>query len=809
MHNSAPAADRPPWFAIALLSCCALAYEILLTRLFSMVHWSSLVGLIISLALLGYGASGTFLALLRERLLPRFELTFTLNALLFSISSIAAFQLAQRLPLNPVELAWDYRQLLYLGGIYLLLAIPFFAVANCIGLTLGRFRNTINSIYAADLAGAGIGAAGIVGLLFLVTTENALLYIAIGGALAASLSALELRSRQRTAYGIASLATALCIVMTPSQWRQALPAEYKDLSQTLAASGAEVVQQQSNPLGMTTLVDNRVAPLRYAPGLSLASPHSPPIQTAVFSDGDFAGALYSQAKEQDFLGYLGSALPYYLLSGPRVLLIGADDGTATAQAIAMDASRIDLVEHNPFLIRLLKERLSAQPAEERTVALHQGAFRQYLLAQGRRYDLVQLGVAGGLGQTSGLQAQRENYLHTVESVAATLQRLHPDGLLATTRGLRLPPRDSLKFTATAIDALERLGVEDPSGHLAVIRGWNTVTILVSPSPLTAARRQAIRQFSSSRMFDLVYLPDITEDELNRFHRLDTPRLNRGITTLLKGERETFIDDYPFNITPATDDRPYFDRFTRLSGVIDLYRHPGRTGLAHIDWGVGFLLIALLLALVSSLLLILLPLALWHNRPASNRGRTFTYFSAIGLAFLFVEIAFIQKLNLFLGSPFYATAAVLGGFLAFAGLGSYLSRPLCASLGIRKTLLLSLGTIVIMGCVSIWLLPHLLEGLAGMAMPWRIAASLLIQAPLAVAMGMPFPIGMTVVGEQRPEQLPWAWGINGCASVISALLAVLLAMEIGFSGLIMIAVLLYIIAFLGLPPVSSANRCTNP
>ncbi|MES9963637.1 MAG: spermidine synthase [Candidatus Sedimenticola sp. 20ELBAFRAG] len=794
---------RPPWLAIALLSSCALAYEVLLTRLFSLVHWHSLVGLIISLALLGYGASGTFLSLLQERLLPRFETAFTLNALLFGITSTGAFHLAQQLPLNPVELAWDHQQALYLAAAYLLLAIPFFAVANCIGLTLGRFRESINRIYAADLVGAGAGALSIVLLLFLVPADKALQFISVTGALAGGLGVLESRSGNRLGYS--TLAVALCLALIPAQYRHATPAPYKDLSQALAASGSEVLQVSSNPLGVTTVMDNSIAPLRYAPGLSLASPHTPPSQPGIYSDGDFSGTLYQPTAASSHLDFLSSALPYHLLHAPRVLVIGAHDGTAAAQAVTLGAVRVDLVESNPFLVRLMEKRVAQIPPGEPQIALQQGAYRHYILASSVRYDLIQLSVADGLGESSGLQAQQENYLYTVESFTNSLDRLSPQGILAITRGLRMPPRDSLKLTAIALEALARHQVTAPSLHLAMIRSWNTVTLLVSRSPLSEQSIEKIRQFSRSRMFDLAYVPGMEPGELNRFHRLDSPYFNQGIKALLGEERERFMDNYRFRIEPATDNSPFFNRFTRLSGLRDLYTQPGRTGLAHIDWGVGLLLAALLLAMISSLALILLPLVIRRekHRPGANRNRwrILVYFGAIGLAFLFIEIAFIQQLHLFLGNPLYATATVLGGFLGFAGLGSYLSRRFALSVNMGRILMIILISILLMCGVNLWLLPQLLPLLADLTTPWRVITCLALLSPVATAMGMPFPLGLRSLAEESPGQIPWAWGINGCASVISALLAVLLAMEIGFSGLMMIAALLYGVAFANFPSVS--------
>ena len=176
---------RVPLFSIALTSASALAYEILLMKLFSIIQWHHFAYMIISLALLGYGASGTFLALFRERLLNRFPSAYITNITLFALSSLLCFILAQQIPFNPLEVLWETKQLLWLFGLYLLLALPFFFAANAVGLAFIRYKENISAVYGADLIGAGLGSLGILGLLYLFFPAFILELISLAGLLAA------------------------------------------------------------------------------------------------------------------------------------------------------------------------------------------------------------------------------------------------------------------------------------------------------------------------------------------------------------------------------------------------------------------------------------------------------------------------------------------------------------------------------------------------------------------------------------------------------------------------------------------------
>ncbi len=668
-----------PGVSVALISAAALAYEVLLMRLFSIIQWHHFAYMIISLALLGYGASGTFITLAGPFLLRRFNRSYWLCLALFGLSAVACYLLAQRLPFNAEEVLWDWRQPLRLLALYLLLALPFFFAACGLALALTRYGKDVSRIYAADLLGAGAGSLGIVLLLFGVVPGTALKFIGALGPLSAFVATRELRMAQRRWPVMALLGAALLIAL-PGTWLELQISPYKGLPQTLRITGTRVIAERSSPLGLLTVVDSPRIPLRHAPGLSLLASAPIPAQLGLFTDADSMTAINQNPRQQrlDYLEALTSALPYYLAEPKHVLVLGAGGGTEVQQALNHGVPRVDAVELNPQVIELVRDDFgdyAGRLYERDGVQVHIADARGFIRESRERYDLIQISLLDAYGASSaGLYALNESYIYTVEALRDYLKRLTPGGCLAISRWIKLPPRDSLKLFATAVRTLRENGVAAPAQQLALIRGWQTSTLLVKNTPFTAREIAKMRDFCKARAFDVAWYPGMTEAEANRFNILEQPYFFRAATALSGSDAADFMARYKFYITPATDDRPYFFHFFKWEILPEILALRGQGGLPLLEAGYLVMVATLLQAIVFSSLFILLPL--WMLRrvtpapPSEIRPiRIVLYFFAIGLAFLFIEIAFIQKFILFLHHPLYAVATVLTAFLVFAGLGS--------------------------------------------------------------------------------------------------------------------------------------------
>jgi hypothetical protein len=563
---------RPPLVAVAVLSAAALAYEVLLTRLFSIVLWHHFAYMMISVALLGYGAAGTFVALARGALLARYAGVFVGGAAGFGVLAVAGFVLAQRIGFDPLELLWDPLQPLRLLAIYALLFLPFFSAAIALCLTYARFGTAAPLVYSYDIGGAGIGSLAILAALFALPPSDALKLTGALGLAAAALAAFGCGLRPR-AIGATLLAAAVALPLAlPADWTRLVASEYKSLAQTLQIAGARVVAERSSPLGVITVVASPDVPFRHAPGLSLNAPGEPPPQLGVFVDGDGPSALVrydGRRAPLAYLDYLTSALPYHLLERPRVLVLGAGAGADVLQATTLGAGSVDAVELDPRMIELVERYFgdySGRPYSLPNVRVHVAEARGFVARQPGRFDLVEVALLDAFGASSaGLYALSESYLYTVEALEAYLDRLAPGGMLAITRWISLPPRGVLKLFATAAAALERRGVGEPGRQLALVRSWKTATLLVKNGAFTPAEIAAIEAFCRARSFDADYFPGVRPEDANRYNVLATSWFHDGAVALLGAQRDAFVARYKFAIAPATDDRPYFFRFFRSRG----------------------------------------------------------------------------------------------------------------------------------------------------------------------------------------------------------------------------------------------------
>ncbi len=324
---------------------------------------------------------------------------------------------------------------------------------------------------------------------------------------------------------------------------------------------------------------------------------------------------------------------------------------------------------------------------------------------------------------------------------------------------------------------------------------------------TPAQIATTRAFADRYGFDPVWLPGIKAEEVNRFQQLNIAHYHLTAKRILNDEPVG-----PYDYSGASDDRPFPYRFSSWSQIREAMRGNQPDHARQIDIALLAASLTLLVAGLFSVILILLPLIAVRRETAampesSIRLRVLVYFGLTGIAFLFVELGLIQHLQLFLDQPLFATVIVLASFLFFAGLGSLSAQRLDE--GHEHTALrIAVWTIALMGIAYVLLLPGLLNRLADQHLALRIAIVLVLIAPLALAMGVPFSLGLRRFGSISPGSIGWAWGINGCASVISAAGAPLYALTWGFSGLVLTAVAAYLLLPLALPRHRQAVSATS-
>ena len=387
-----------PAAAIATLSSATLALEVLLVRSLSIILWHQFAAMVISMALLGYGMSGTVLSLAAVRMEPMARLMFVIGALGFALLVPASVSMAGTLPLNVLELVWDPRQSGYLILLYLLLSLPFACAAIAIGLALTVARRSVGAVYRSDLLGAAVGAIGIIGALFLLPIASCLKVIAALAGIAALLAMPTARTAAAVALVLATVA------LWPAPWLTPQPSPYKELSQALRVPGARIAAERSSPLGQLTVVESPHVPFRYAPGLSLNATVEPPEQLGVFTDAGGMTAITRFDGRLAPLAYLGqqtSALALALRPGSRVLVLGAGGGADVLLALRFNADRIDAVELNPQLVGLVQGPFASFAGDlyrHPRVRVHLGEARHYAEVSRDRYDVVLISLLDSLAR---------------------------------------------------------------------------------------------------------------------------------------------------------------------------------------------------------------------------------------------------------------------------------------------------------------------------------------------------------------------------------------------------------------------------
>lgn len=665
-----------------------------------------------------------------------------------------------------------------------------------------RFRHNVPKIYAADLIGAGLGSIVIVGLLYLLFPIDALKVLCVFGLVAAVIAGFEL-GFNRTGITI-TVATILLLLITlsvlPSAWLKLSISPYKSLSQQLNVKDAYIETERSSPLGMLSVINSPTIPLRHAPGLSLNTTVEVPEQRGVFIDGDGITPInaHTEHTASAYLDNVTSALPYHLKQLERIVVLGAGGGSLVRQALYHDTSSVTAVELDRQIVKLLREEyreFSGGIYDHTAVNVQIKEARGFLEGNPNRYDLIQVALIDSFAASSaGLYALNENYLYTVEARNEFYAHLSKGGYLGISRWVKLPPRDALKLFATAIEALHRAGIKDPAKQLLLIRGWQTSTLLIKNGSFSKQEIASAQQFCKTRSFDLAFYADMPAALANQYNMLPEAYYYHGAKALLGESFEQFLADYKFNIKPATDDRPYFFYFFKWRTLPEIFSLRGRGGTPLLESGYVILFATLIQAVLISLVLIVLPL--WKRMRTScvHRGRMAGYFACLGFAFFFIEIAFIQKFILFLHHPVLAVAAVLSGFLVFSGLGSYIAGRWQTNWDAHRLVVIAVITIGVLGLLYSLVLPNLVfEPLIATAMPVKLAVSLTLIALLAIPMGMPFPLGLARLGERAKKQIPSAWAVNGCASVVSAVLATVIAIHFGFTVVVLLAVALYFLA----------------
>jgi hypothetical protein len=774
------------YIGLFLLSAATLLFEINLTRLFSVAQFYHFAFMIVSLALLGFGASGSALALIPSwREGSRVERTLTWLALGFSASCLGSVLLVNWLPFDSFSIAWDSRQIEILALHYLVLATPFFCSGAAVGLLLSARPASASRTYFVNLLGSAAGCLMALITPGLLEGEGVVL---LCGALTVAAAPLfrgatpQSPGRRRYWLPAGLLAVLLVVLVAYPQAMAVRLSPYKDLSHLLNVSDARVISSRWNAFSRVDLVQS--SSIRSLPGLSYRYLGDLPPQHGLTIDGDDLSGVVTDLEEEEFADYLPGALAYHLNPAADALLLEPQGGLDILVARAKGARRITAVEPNPLVVSAAGE-VYGLPGVETVIE----AGRSFMRGTRQRYDLVTVCLTAPYRPVrSGAYSLSEEYRYTVEGFADGLSRLAPGGILQATRWLQSSPSEETRLFALVVEALEQQGA-DPAQTVLYFRGYNTGTVLARPAGFTSAELEKARDWLSARSFDLVYAPGVRPEEVNRYNQLPEPVYYQAAAGLLRAaDREAWYADFPYDVTPPSDDHPFFGHYFKWGQAAQVWQEAGHTWQPFGGAGYFVLVALLILATAAALGVILLPLIAGRmsgqiaSAPRLIRIVTLVYFGLIGFGFLFGEIPLAQQFILFLGQPVYGLTAVLFALLFFSGVGSWMS--------VRLPHRPALITLVILLLIYPLALPRLFSLFLGGALGLRLLVAVVTLAPLGFLLGIPFPKGVAWLEEHAAGLIPWAWGVNGAASVVASVSAALVALSFGFSWVLLAGALCY-------------------
>jgi len=778
-------------WSLGLLSSGIIAYQLVLMQLISIMQWYHFAYMIISIAMLGFGASGTVISLFRKKLLENYSWLLPSLTALTGLLMLLSFRLARHpsLQFDLYLLFVDQSQFGILAIKYILYFLPFFTGALVIGLIFIENAGQIGKYYFSNLLGSGAGgvlAVIILSTLFPVITLPLVSIIP----LAASL--LLLNNKKIGIQVTSIMVTFFAVIWFLVSPGQVPVSEYKSLSKTLNLPDATVIYSRPDARGLIEVVESPA--LRYAPALSLTFTGPVPVKKNVFINGNLYGAIPQfDRSNPNIHDHTTEALPFIMQQRDKALVLNAATGNSIAHALQNGSSQITAIVEVMGVKEIMKGKFAGESGflfqNDSVNVLYQDS-RQYLAsANTDAYDLIILPRLESFGGSTGLEALDEDYTLTLEAFDRMWDKLSPEGVISITTWVDYPPRTVLKIAATLGETLRRNNVENPRDHIAAVRSWGTITFALKKSPITVEETSRIREFSNKMLFDPLFLPDIQDDEREQFNILENRSLIQYLDEIILVPGSTMPDEYDFYIHPATDDKPYFQRFLKISSLQSISGRFGIENLPFLELGYIIVWITLIQSSVLAFVLIILPLFRFRGK---SRGKpaNLIYFGALGLGYMFVEIILIQRFILYFGHPVYAISAVISTMMIASGAGSLLSGKFHDPARISG--LSAIAIVLILFIYGLFLTPILTFTIENHFIIKLIIALILIAVP-SFFMGMPFPSGIRILYNSDTRQIPWAWGINGCLSVIATSLATLVAVESGFRIVIWAAMGLYLVA----------------
>jgi hypothetical protein len=787
----------PRWAVILLVSLAGLLLEVGYTRIVSFKLWYYYTYLVIGLSLLGIGSGGVFVAISPRLRRASTERIVALCSLWGAVSVAVGYAVIAWIPVNTVAI-WDYgtgqsvKNLALLATVCFVLFATFIALGIIIATLLGRAGDDVGRLYFADLVGAGLACLLAVPL---ISRFGPPAVIALSALVFAAVGFLALPRRQVTLIAAGAAVVLMPIVAVSAD--DTLPDIQTE--ETKLLPGGRGQGNLSSDWGPVFRVD-----VQEVPGAD---------NPLLLHDGTYGSGLWPFDGDVEGLTRYDDdprSLPFHILDEPpeRELIIGSAGGNEILASLYYDAPDIEAIELNPVTVSLLEDRfadMTGHLPDRPEVDLRQGDGRSYLARSDDDYDLVWYVAPDSYAATnaasSGAFVLSESYLYTSEMVEETLDHLTDDGIMVVQFGeldFEDRPNRTSRYVVTAREALEQLGVDDPSQHLLVSAEMSAAdgdlsTIVVKRTPFTsdevAAFTDGIETLRDGNA--AVYAPgrDTTDERVGADH------IVARLAGSDRAEVESIVSNHARDIGAIDDDGPFFWHFSGFDSVLANIFDPLDVRDPEDVIGERVLLLLLLMAIVYAALFLLAPFVTvrrqWSALP--SKGLSAVYFACLGLGFMFFEITMIQRLVLFLGFPTYSLTVTLASLLVSTGVGALLSKRLVGRPRAMPGLLVALAVLTAFYQLG---LGSLTDTLLSASLTVRVLVTLVVLAPLGLCLGMFMPLGLGLVTrltDHGEEYVAWSWAINGFFSVIGSVLTTILAMSFGFRAVQLAALAVYAVA----------------
>lgn len=785
---------------VFLITAAILIFQIVQTRILSVIAWYYLAFFAICVAMLGMTAGAVWVYVRRRGMTPAtLSTTLSDTALLTAVAMPASVLVQFSLITTLMPTATSVL------GVAMLMAamtLPYVFAGITVSLALTRSPFPVSLVYGVDLLGAAVGCAAVVVILDLLDGPTAILLAGLIAAAAAVAFARGASDAERAVLSArpawrrpAITATALAVLIP---WNLSTPVGFKPLMvKDQFEYGWHTRTERWN--SYSRIVAYR--PGESAPTLWSASPHMPQglrVQQAYLNIDGAAGTTmhhFDGTRESiDFLKYDLVNLAYHLPGIEKSAVVGVGGGRDLLAAHLFGVKDITGVELNGIFVDLhVRHPLYSafsNLAKVPGLKLEVDDARSWFAATDQRFDLIQMSMIDTWAATSaGAFSLSENGLYTLEGWRAFTSRLTESGVFTVSRWYN--PGDvneSGRMIALALATVMDAGAADARRHVFVARGGPVATLVLGRSPLTAAQLDVLRAATARLGFEVLVDPD------------SDPASSKLLAAMVKARDRRELDaaaaSAVLDLTVPTDNRPFFFNQLRFRNIPQMLpviaRNEVPVGVLRGNLVASIaLVLILIIAALAVVATILLPLRrAARTAPAALIGAGTIYFALIGTGFMFAEISFLQYFGVFLGHPIYAMGVCLFSLILATGIGSLASGWFNLDSPARIAVW---GVIVGAYLIAAqWILPQLFELATARALAVRIMVSLAVLMPAGFLMGFAFPTGMMLVERIDREPAPWFWGINGATGVLASVVAVMIGMAFGINVTMMLAGLCYLL-----------------